>query len=93
MRSKDSAEMCPEPVGLRSELVEGHIPEDTASFGRKTSKDSRNVMTRAFPFCRSVEVSEQGADKSARLNSDPETPVDRDSLTIGSSAHFEDEQT
>jgi hypothetical protein len=67
-------DMCPELVGMCPELVEGRIPPGATSSGRKTPRNSRNVMTRALPFCRSVALSEQGADKSARLNSDPRDP-------------------
>jgi hypothetical protein len=71
----------PEPVSLRPELVdmcpepvEGRTSAVATSAGRKTPRNSRNVMTRALPFCCSVALSEQGADKSARLNSDPRDP-------------------
>jgi hypothetical protein len=37
----------PEPLSLRPELVEGRIPSGATPSGRKTPRNSRNVMTRA----------------------------------------------
>jgi hypothetical protein len=42
--------MCPEPVGLCPEPVEGHIPKGAIASGRKATRNSRNLMTRASPF-------------------------------------------
>jgi hypothetical protein len=65
----------PEPVSLRPELVEGRIPSGATSSDRKTPRNSRNIMKRALPFCRSVALSEQGAQTSQPdLTVTPETP-------------------